>query len=39
MALPSQHAQNAASEVLTSSLMQEVQEVMQRAEAEGRAGG
>jgi len=34
--IPSQHAQNQASEVLTSELMQAVQEVMQRAEAEGR---
>ncbi|OJT15215.1 hypothetical protein TRAPUB_8230 [Trametes pubescens] len=33
---PSQHAQNAASEDLTSSLLQSVQVVMQRAEAEGR---
>ncbi|KAI0649256.1 ankyrin [Trametes meyenii] len=33
---PSQHAQNAASENLTSSLLQSVQDVMQRAEAEGR---
>ena len=33
---PSQHAQNVASEHLTSSLLQSVQAVMQRAEAEGR---
>ncbi|KAH9928602.1 ankyrin repeat-containing domain protein [Fomitopsis serialis] len=33
---PSQHAQNLASEHLTSSLIQSVQDVMQRAEAEGR---
>ncbi|KAI0671613.1 ankyrin [Trametes maxima] len=33
---PSQHAQNVASENLTSSLLQSVQDVMQRAEAEGR---
>ena len=33
---PSQHAQNVASENLTSSLLQTVQSVMQRAEAEGR---
>ncbi|KAI0822468.1 ankyrin [Trametes gibbosa] len=33
---PSQHAQNAASENLTSSLLQSVHHVMQRAEAEGR---
>lgn len=33
---PSQHAQNVASENLTSSLLQDVQDVMQRAEAEGR---
>ncbi|TFY60682.1 hypothetical protein EVJ58_g4986 [Rhodofomes roseus] len=33
---PSQHAQNLASEHLTSSLIQSVQGVMQRAEAEGR---
>ena len=33
---PSQHAQNVASENLTSSLLQSVQTVMQRAEAEGR---
>ncbi|KAI0368749.1 ankyrin [Pilatotrama ljubarskyi] len=33
---PSQHAQNVASENLTSSLLQDVQAVMQRAEAEGR---
>lgn len=33
---PSHHAQEMASESLTSSLMQSVQDVMQRAEAEGR---
>ncbi|KAF7796636.1 hypothetical protein EIP86_007818 [Pleurotus ostreatoroseus] len=33
---PSQHAQNQASELLTSALMERVQEIMQRAEAEGR---
>ncbi|TFK47859.1 ankyrin [Heliocybe sulcata] len=33
---PSQHAQNVASETLTSSLMASAQEIMQRAEAEGR---
>ena len=33
---PSQHAQNAASENLTSSLLQSVQSIIQRAEAEGR---
>ncbi|KAI0701198.1 ankyrin repeat-containing domain protein [Cytidiella melzeri] len=33
---PSQYAQNEASEELTSELMQSVQEIMQRAEAEGR---
>ncbi|KAH9850256.1 ankyrin [Lenzites betulinus] len=33
---PSQHAQNAASENLTSSLLQSVHDVMRRAEAEGR---
>ncbi|KAF9476683.1 ankyrin [Pholiota conissans] len=33
---PSQHSQNAATEELTSALMQSVQEIMQRAEAEGR---
>ncbi|KAI0691519.1 ankyrin repeat-containing domain protein [Cerioporus squamosus] len=33
---PSQHAQNVASENLTSSLLQSVQAVMQRAEVEGR---
>ncbi|KAI9000586.1 ankyrin [Trametes punicea] len=33
---PSQHAQNIASENLTSSLLQSVQDAMQRAEAEGR---
>ncbi|CDO72463.1 hypothetical protein BN946_scf184980.g4 [Trametes cinnabarina] len=33
---PSQHAQNAASENLTSSLIDSVQGIMQRAEAEGR---
>ena len=35
-AVPSQHAQNVASEMLTSSLMQSAQEIIQRAEAEGR---
>ena len=33
---PSQHQQNIASEELTSSLMQSVQDIIQRAEAEGR---
>lgn len=33
---PSQHAQNIASEHLTSSLLQSAQDIMQRAEAEGR---
>ncbi|KAI1797356.1 ankyrin [Ganoderma leucocontextum] len=33
---PSQHAQNAASENLTSSLLESVQDVIQRAQAEGR---
>lgn len=33
---PSQHQQNIASEQLTSSLMGSIQDVMQRAEAEGR---
>ncbi|KAL1747147.1 hypothetical protein HDZ31DRAFT_32642 [Schizophyllum fasciatum] len=33
---PSQHSQNAASEALTSNLMASVQEIMERAEAEGR---
>ncbi|KAH9945241.1 ankyrin [Epithele typhae] len=33
---PSQHAQNAASENLTSSLLHSVRSVMERAEAEGR---
>ena len=33
---PSQHAQNAASENLTTALLESVQGVMQRAEAEGR---
>ncbi|KAI0749587.1 ankyrin [Daedaleopsis nitida] len=33
---PSQHAQNVASENLTSSLLLSVRDVMQRAEAEGR---
>jgi len=33
---PSQHQQNIASEELTSSLMQSVQDIMRRAEAEGR---
>ncbi|KZT73142.1 ankyrin [Daedalea quercina L-15889] len=36
LAQPSQHAQNAASEQLTSSLIESVQDVMRRAEAEGR---
>jgi len=35
-AAPSQHSQNAATEQLTSALMQSVQEIMERAEAEGR---
>ncbi|KAF8962757.1 hypothetical protein BDZ97DRAFT_1823930 [Flammula alnicola] len=35
-AAPSQHSQNVASEQLTSALMSSVQEIMQRAEAEGR---
>ncbi|KAK7690772.1 hypothetical protein QCA50_005871 [Cerrena zonata] len=34
--LPSQHAQNQASEELTSELMERVQHIMERAEAEGR---
>ncbi|KDR76328.1 hypothetical protein GALMADRAFT_247717 [Galerina marginata CBS 339.88] len=33
---PSQHSQNLASEQLTSALMTSVQDIMQRAEAEGR---
>ncbi|KAL1662697.1 ankyrin repeat-containing domain protein [Schizophyllum commune] len=33
---PSQHSQNAASEALTSNLMASVQDIMARAEAEGR---
>ncbi|KAF9565220.1 ankyrin [Agrocybe pediades] len=33
---PSQHSQNAASEQLTSALMTSVEEIMRRAEAEGR---
>ncbi|KAF9048720.1 ankyrin repeat-containing domain protein [Panaeolus papilionaceus] len=33
---PSQHSQNAASELLTSALMSQVDEILQRAEAEGR---
>ena len=33
---PSQHAQNVASENLTSSLLESVQDVIQRAQAEGR---
>ena len=33
---PSQHAQNIVTEELTSEMMQAVQEIMQRAEAEGR---
>jgi hypothetical protein len=32
---PSQHLQNAASDTLTSSLIQSVHDIMQRAEAEG----
>lgn len=32
---PSQHAQNQASEAMTSTLMDSVQEIMQRSEAEG----
>ena len=35
-ALPSQHAQNQATEHLTSELMEQVQQIMERAEAEGR---
>ncbi|CAA7267157.1 unnamed protein product [Cyclocybe aegerita] len=34
--MPSQHAQNVATEQLTAALMASVQEIMQRAEAEGR---
>ena len=34
--MPSQHAQEQASEALTSSLMESVQEIMERAQAEGR---
>ncbi|EIW83977.1 hypothetical protein CONPUDRAFT_70869 [Coniophora puteana RWD-64-598 SS2] len=34
-AQPSQHQQNSASEQLTSSLMQSVQEIMERAESDG----
>ena len=34
--LPSQHSQDAASEQLTSSLMSSVQQIMERAQAEGR---
>ncbi len=34
--LPSEHAQNQASETLTSTLLESVQEIIQRAEAEGR---
>ncbi|KAF8656849.1 hypothetical protein AX16_002396 [Volvariella volvacea WC 439] len=34
--MPSQHDQNAASEQLTSNFLASVQEIMQRAEAEGR---
>jgi hypothetical protein len=33
---PSQHQQNIVSEEMTSSLMQSVQDIMRRAEAEGR---
>lgn len=33
---PSQHAQNVASENLTSSLLESVRDVIQRAQAEGR---
>ncbi|TCD60479.1 hypothetical protein EIP91_010027 [Steccherinum ochraceum] len=33
---PSQHAQNQVTEVLTTSLLDRVQDIMQRAEAEGR---
>ncbi|EIM91325.1 uncharacterized protein STEHIDRAFT_152973 [Stereum hirsutum FP-91666 SS1] len=36
--LPSQHAQNAASEALTSSLLSDAQAIMERAEREGREG-
>ena len=35
-ALPSQHSQDAASEHLTSTLISSVQEIMERAQAEGR---
>ena len=34
--MPSQHAQEQASEALTSSLMDSVQVIMERAQAEGR---
>ena len=34
--MPSQHAQERASEALTSSLMDSVQEIMERAQGEGR---
>lgn len=34
--LPSQHAQNIASETLTTSLLESVHDIMQRADAEGR---
>ena len=34
--MPSQHAQEQASEALTSSLMDSVQEIMERAQREGR---
>jgi uncharacterized protein len=34
--MPSQHAQNQASEELTMELIQGVQDIMQRAEAEGK---
>lgn len=36
MQQPSQHQQNIASDELTSSLMRSVQDIMERAEAEGR---
>ena len=34
--MPSQHAQERASEALTSTLMDSVQEIMERAQREGR---
>ena len=34
--MPSQHAQEQASEALTSTLMESVQQIMERAQAEGR---